>query len=97
MPFRIDFERTLKRGSESKPQLPSSLWVMARFSMWSALACFFCSAHVGTGSETTVKQESQQFILPVTTLLHLSVILKIKRAYLYLTRENLRKPPSLSP
>ena len=28
--------------------------------MWSALARFFCSAHVGTGSETTVEQESQQ-------------------------------------
>ena len=28
--------------------------------MWSALACCFCSAHVGTGSETTVEQESKQ-------------------------------------
>jgi hypothetical protein len=28
--------------------------------MWSALASIFCSAHVGTGSETTVEQESQQ-------------------------------------
>ena len=28
--------------------------------MWSALARCFCSAHVGTGSETTVEQESQQ-------------------------------------
>ena len=28
--------------------------------MWSALARIFCSAHVGTGSETTVEQESQQ-------------------------------------
>jgi len=33
---------------------------MARSSMWSALARIFCSAHVGTGSETTVEQESQQ-------------------------------------
>jgi hypothetical protein len=32
---------------------------MARSSMWSALARFFCSAHVGTGSETTVEHESQ--------------------------------------
>ncbi len=28
--------------------------------MWSALARIFCSAHVGTGSKSTVKQESQQ-------------------------------------
>jgi hypothetical protein len=28
--------------------------------MWSALARIFCSAHVGTGSETTVEQKSQQ-------------------------------------
>ena len=28
--------------------------------MWSALARIFCSAHVGTGSETTAKQELQQ-------------------------------------
>jgi hypothetical protein len=28
--------------------------------MWRALAYFFCSAHVGTGSGTTVEQESQQ-------------------------------------
>ncbi len=33
---------------------------MARSSMWSALlARFFCSAYVGTGSETAVEQESQ--------------------------------------
>ena len=28
--------------------------------MWSALACCLCSEHVGTGSETTVEQKSQQ-------------------------------------
>ena len=33
---------------------------MTRFSMWSALARCFCSTHFGTGSETTVEQESQQ-------------------------------------
>ena len=33
---------------------------MACSSMWSALARCFCSAHVRTGSETTVGQESQQ-------------------------------------
>ena len=33
---------------------------MAYSSTWSALARCFCSAHVGTGSETTVGQESQQ-------------------------------------
>ena len=33
---------------------------MAYSSMWSALARCFCSALVGTGSETIVEQESQQ-------------------------------------
>ena len=33
---------------------------MAYSFMWSALARCFCSEHVGTGSETTVEQESQQ-------------------------------------
>ena len=33
---------------------------MAYSFMWSALARCFCCAHVGTGSETTVEQESQQ-------------------------------------
>ena len=34
--------------------------VIARSSVWSALARIFCSAHVGTGSETIVQQKSQQ-------------------------------------
>jgi hypothetical protein len=63
-PFRIDSERTLKgewgRESKLESELPSSLLVMARSCMWSALARIFCSAHVGTGSETTVEQESQK-------------------------------------
>jgi hypothetical protein len=57
--FGLTRSGPFKGGRESKPQLLSSLLVMTRSSMWSALARFFCSAHVGTGSETTVEQESQ--------------------------------------
>ena len=47
-------------AGESKLETVASLLVMAYSSMWSALARCFCSAHVGTRSETTVGQESQQ-------------------------------------
>ncbi len=50
-----------KGGTRENRSFHRHLLVMAHSSMWSALALIFCSAHVGTGSETTVGQESQHF------------------------------------
>jgi hypothetical protein len=52
-----------KGAARVNSSFQNHLLFMARSSMWSALARFFCSAHVGTGSETTVEQESQHIMI----------------------------------